>query len=162
VYNVTTPAPTQNGTPPRPAILPPLPPEPAPIFSIGFILFAILAIGGAGLGGALQSGKLTLGQFSHAAHAAVSAVAPAPAKVPPPPAGTFVVTSILLGQPSIAIINGKSQAEGAAVDAPGVTGWKVSRILDGVVWMKNGVTLAPIPLTLPGIKPLDDSLRPLN
>jgi hypothetical protein len=92
------------------------------------------------------------------AQAQVHAAAP----VAPLKAGAFVVTSISLGQPSIAIINGTSHAEGDPIEAPGVTGWKVMRIGDGTVWVQNGSTVAALPLTLPGIKPLDDELHPLN
>ena len=94
--------------------------------------------------------------------------APAPSAVPaaPPVAplnpGAFVVTSISIGQPSFAIINGTSRVEGDPVEAPGVTGWKVRQIVDGAVVLQNGSTVASVPLSTPGIKPLDDALHPLN
>jgi hypothetical protein len=95
----------------------------------------------------------------------VTSTAPRPAPVvtiPAPKAGTFVVTAISLGQPSFAIVNGKSRIEGDPVEAPGVTGWKVKQIVDGAVYLQNGATVTSIPLSLPGIKPLDDKLQPLN
>ena len=73
-----------------------------------------------------------------------------------------MVTSISLGEPSFAIINGRSLIVGDPVAAPGVTGWKVSRIVDGAVLLQNGSTFTSLPLSLPGIKPLDDQLHPLN
>ena len=154
-----------------------LPPEiddpPAPIFSVKFVIFAILVIGAAGVGGAVQSGKISLNQFFNASkpHVFVSAgVAPsahpapaaAAAPVPALKPDAFVVTSISIGQPSFAIINGTSRLQGDAVEAPGVTGWKVRQILDDSVVLQNGSTLATLPLSAPGMKPLDDQLHPLN
>ena len=131
-----------------------------------FVILAILIIGAAGVGGAVQSGKLSLNKYfstSKPATQAKSSAAPA-ASVTPLKPGVFVVTAISLGQPSYAIINGKSRVEGDDVEAPGVTGWKVNRIMDGVVWLQNGKAFTPLPLTvqMPGIKPLNDQLHPLN
>jgi hypothetical protein len=153
---------------PRYVSLPPeRDPEPASWLSAKFIIFAILVIGAAAVAGSLKSGKLTLPGYFHANKATAQArpsAAPAASAAPVAPLkpGAFVVTSISLGQPSFAIINGQSRIEGDPVEAPGVTGWKVKRIVDGAVWLQNGTTLAPLPLSMPGIKPLDDELHPLN
>jgi len=144
-------------------------PEPASGVSAGFIIFAVVLIGAAGIAGSVNSGKLNLNKYLSlskppaqvAAPAAVPVAAPA-APVAPLKPDAFVVTSISLGQPSIAIINGTSRIEGDPIEAPGVTGWKVKRIVDGAVWLQNGATVASLPLTLPGIKALDDNLHPLN
>ncbi len=85
-----------------------------------------------------------------------------PAPVAPLKPDTFTVTSISIGQPSIAIINGISRAEGDPVEAPGVTGWRVRQILDDTVILQNGPTQTTLPISTPGIKPLDDQLHPLN
>jgi len=149
--------------------------EPASGFSGLFILFAVLVIGAAAVAGAVKSGKLNryfsvpkpaaqaqaaqaaqTGQAIDVIHAAL-AIPPAPLKP-----NTFVVTSISLAQPSFAIINGQSRTVGDPVAAPGVTGWKVMRIVDGTVLLQNGPTVASLPLSLPGIKALDDQLHPLN
>jgi len=92
---------------------------------------------------------------------AENAAGPAPSVVTLDP-NTFVVTSISIGQPSFAIINGTAKVVGDAVEASGVTGWKVSQIEDGTVWLQNGASLAALHLSTPGIKALDDNLRPLN
>jgi hypothetical protein len=137
----------------------------APSRPIAFTIFAIVVIGGAAIGGLFKSGKLKLDQFFHTAKpVAVQAAAPIPHSAPaaPPKPGAFVVTSISLAQPSYAIINGVSHTEGDPVEAPGAPGWKLNRILDGAVWLQNGSTVVAIPLTTPGIKPLDDELHPLN
>jgi hypothetical protein len=153
-----------------------LPPEreaAAPVFSAGFVIFAIFVIGGAGLGGAVQSGRISLNRFFNAPKAVVrqapvqtvarhAAPAPSAAPVPPLKPGTFVVSSISIGAPSFAIINGISRVEGDPVEAPGVTGWKVRLIVDGAVVLQNGSTLTSLPLSTPGIQPLDDQLKPLN
>ena len=135
--------------------------EPAPGVSAKFIVFAILLIAGAAIAGCFQSGKLSLTMFSKKPGLAGTASATV-ATVPPPKDGTFVVTTISVGQPSFAIINGTSHVEGDALEAPGVTGWKVRQIEDGAVVVQNGATLASLPLSTPGIKPLDDELHPLN
>jgi len=92
----------------------------------------------------------------------VVAAAPTATPVPPLKPDAFVVTSISMGQPSIAIINGTSRVEGDPVEAPGVTGWKVSRIVDGAVVFQNGSALATVLLSTPGLNPLNDQLHPLN
>ncbi len=91
----------------------------------------------------------------------VAKAAPA-APVPPLNPKAFTVTSISIGQPSIAIINGVSRVAGDPVEAPGVTGWKVRQILDDAVILQNGATQATLPLSTPGINPLNDQLHPLN
>jgi hypothetical protein len=154
-----------------------LPPEPdeAPdrFFSAKFVIFTILVIGGATAGGLVQSGKISLHQILPIQKAPVQASAPkaapsapraAPTAVPVPPLkpDTFIVTSISIGQPSFAIINGISRVEGDPVQAPGVTGWKVSRVLENAVLLQNGSAFASLPLSTPGLKPLDDALHPLN
>ena len=173
---------------PAPTTLPSFPPfksatyepaEPSSWLSPGFIIFALLLIGAAAFIGSVKSGKLNLNKFfnvpapaalarpsaapssptTRSAPAASSVRAPAIAPLKP---GAFVVTSISLGQSSFAIINGKSRLEGDPIEAPGVTGWKVKRIVDGAVWVQNGSVVTPLPLSTPGIKPLDDQLRPLN
>jgi len=159
--------------------LPPEIDEPSePLFSIKFVIFAVLVVGAAAVGGSVQSGRVSLNRFFNVPAATAPApvqpvpatkalaphAAPAPSAAPIPPLkpDTFVVTSISLGQPSIAIINGSSHVEGDPVEAPGVTGWKVRQIVDGAVVLQNGSTLATLPLSTPGIKPLDDELHPLN
>lgn len=160
-----------------------LPPEidddPEPLFSVKFVIFAVLVIGAAAIGGAVQSGKISLNQYfntpkaamfvsagvtpaAHAGPGAGAKTAPTPVPAPPLKPDAFVVTSISIGQPSFAIINGTSRLQGDPVDAPGVTGWKVRQILDDSVILQNGSTLATLPLSAPGIKPLDDQLHPLN
>ena len=100
---------------------------------------------------------------AHVPTVAEKIAAAVPAKpIAPPKEGTFVVSSISLGQPSIAIINGQSRVQGDPVEAAGVTGWTVSQITEDAVVLRNGVTLASIPLATPGIKPLNDELHPLN
>lgn len=142
--------------------------EPASGLSAGFIIFAVLLIGAAAVAGSLKSGKLNLNKFFNVPPTAVaqgvrSAIAiPVAIPVAALKQDTFVVSSISLGQTGFAIINGQSRVEGDPVDAPGVTGWKVKRIGDGMVWLQNGSTLTSIPLSTPGIKPLDDQLHPLN
>jgi hypothetical protein len=163
-----------------------LPPEidlPDPIFSVKFVVFAIFVIGAAAVGGAVQSGRISLDRLppnpffnapkavaapAQAPVAAAAAPAPhvapaaTPAPVPPLKPDTFVVTSISIGAPSFAIINGTSRVEGDPVEAPGVTGWRVRQIVDGAVVLQNRSTLATLPLSTPGFKPLDDELHPLN
>jgi hypothetical protein len=82
--------------------------------------------------------------------------------VPPLKPGAFIVTSISLSPPAFAIINGRSRIVGDTVEAPGVIGWKVARVMDGAVILQNGGSFATLPLTAPGLKPLDDELKPLN
>ena len=170
--------PSTNLPPPPAKTYVSLPPESdpaAPVFTAGFVIFAILVIAAAAVGGAIQSGRLPLSRFFNTpkatvqaaaqtivAHVAHAAPTPAAAPVPPLKPDTFVITSISVGQPSFAIINGVSRVEGDAVEAPGVTGWKVRLIVDGAVVLQNGSTLTSLPLTTPGIKPLDDQLHPLN
>lgn len=111
----------------------------------------------------MQTGKLTVAQLTGASKPVTTPSPSAIAKpAPTPKPGTFVVTSISLGHPSYAIINGISRTEGAPVEAKGVTGWKVSRITDGGILLMNGSAVYPIRLSLPDIRPLNDSLRPLN
>jgi hypothetical protein len=151
-------------------------PDPERFLSAKFVIFAVLVISAAGLGGAAQSGRISLTRLFHAkaavqaqaagaplaAPVATGARAPAAAPVAALNPGTFVVTSISIGQPSFAIINGTSRVEGDAVEAAGVAGWKVKQIVDGAVVLQNGSTVASVPLSTPGIKPLDDSLHALN
>ncbi|MGA3169935.1 MAG: hypothetical protein ABSE62_02880 [Chthoniobacteraceae bacterium] len=166
--DVQTPA--KQPVQPAPVIVPyspPVEPEPRSGFSALFIIFAVLVIGGAGIAGAIQSGKISVnGLFKAAKTAAPSIAAALPsfhmAPVMPPKPGTFTVTSISLGQPSYAIINGQSRTVGDPAPAPGVFGWKVGRIEDGRVWLQNGATWFAVPLTEPGLKPLDDTLNPVN
>jgi len=155
---------------PAPVVVPYCPPpepEPRSVFSVPFIIFAVFVIGGAGIAGAIQSGKISTNRLFKAAKAAAPSIASAlpalhTAPVMPPKAGTFTVTSISLGQPSYAIINGQSHAVGDPVQAPGVSGWKVGRIDDDRVWLQNGSTWSAVPLTEPGLNPLNDTLHPLN
>lgn len=148
------------------------PDEPAAGLSPVFILFAVFLVGAAAVAGSVKSGKLNLNRFFNvpqsgaqanpAPIAAPRAAAKPAAPAPPLKPDTFVVTSISIGQPSFAIINGTSRVEGDPVEAPGATGWKVKRITDGEVLLQNGSTITTIPLSAPGIKPLDDQLHPLN
>jgi hypothetical protein len=156
--------------------LPPEIEEPKPpLFSAKFVIFAIFLVGAAAIAGSVKSGRISLNRYFNVPGAIAPAQAPAPqtpahqsaptapaAPVAPLKPDAFVVTSISLGQPSIAIINGTSRVEGDAVEAPGVTGWKVKQIVDGAVVLQNGSTLTTLPLSTPGIKPLDDELHPLN
>jgi hypothetical protein len=109
-----------------------------------------------------------------AAHAAPAAVA-VPAKVAPAaliaatpappisfPAKTFVVSSISIGNPSIAIINGISRVKGDLVETDSVKGWTVRQIRENAVVLQNAATLETIPLSTPELNPLDDTLKPLN
>jgi len=160
----TLPKPAPNAAPGYTSLPAQTDSEPASGLSAKFIIFAIVVVGAAGLAGSLKSGKLTLNRFFNVPKviAQAKALALPAAPVAPLKPGAFVVTSISLGQPSFAIINGESRTEGDPVEAPGVTGWKVKQIVDGAVWLQNGSTVASLPLTLPGIKPLDDQLHPLN
>ncbi|HEX4083745.1 MAG TPA: hypothetical protein VHY22_02450 [Chthoniobacteraceae bacterium] len=140
----------------QPIILPPE--QPKPVSPLWFVLLAVVLIACAAVAGLLHSGKISLdkilGRKPAVAHAAST---PAPLK-----AGAFVVTSISVGRPSYAIINGVSHAEGDTLSAPGATGWRVRRIDDAVVWVQNGMTVTSIPLTTMALKPLNDTLHPLN
>jgi len=142
--------------------------ETTPIYSLRFIIVSILILAVAGIGGLLQTGRLTVAQLTGAAQAAATpspAAHAVPAAAPPAPTpkpGTFVLSSISLGHPSYAIINGVARTEGAPVTAPGVTGWKLSRIMEGGILLMSGTTVFPIRLTVPDIRPLDDNLHPLN
>jgi len=156
----------------EPEILPDQPgqPEPEPLLSAKFIIFALVVISAAVFAGSLKSGRISLNRFLNAPKVAGHATplpAPSVSKVPstpavPPKAGTFVVTSISLTPPSFAIINGVSRVEGDPVDSTGTSGWKVRRIMDDSVVLQNGATFASLPVTTPGLKPLDDQLHPLN
>jgi len=166
-----------------------LPPEEAPkaepLLSVRFIIFTIVVIAAAIFAASVKSGRVSLDHFFNApkpgaqAPAAGHSASVAPAATPAPPVtnavqavaalvapslppDTFVVSSISIGQPSFAIINGVSRVEGDPVEAPGVTGWKVRQITEDAVLLQNGSTVTPVPLSAPGIQPLDDSLKPLN
>jgi hypothetical protein len=103
---------------------------------------------------------------SPAAVAAKAAPSPLiPATPPPPksfPASTFVVSSISIGNPSFAIINGVSRLKGDLVETDTVKGWTVRQIVENAVVLQNGEALETIPLSAPELKPLDDTLKPLN
>lgn len=150
-------------------------PDPEPFFSARFAIFAILVIGAGAAGGSIQSGRISLSQYFNRPKAQAQAAAttatnpkahgsPAPSATPAPAfkPDTFIVTSISIGEPSFAIINGISRVVGDHVEAPGAAGWKVRQIVDGAVVLQNGPTLVSLPLSAPGIKPLDDVLHPLN
>jgi hypothetical protein len=168
--NTQTPsAPTQNA--PKQYVS--LPPEkaPEPFLSGKFVAFAIFVISIAAGAGLVQSGRISVAKYIDTRKVAavapfVAAIIPKSAQVPAvpaPPAGTFTVTSISIGDPSFAIINGVSRSVGDPVDTNGVTGWKVKQIGDEVVVLQNGTTVTSVPLTIPdGLKPLDDSLHPVN
>lgn len=132
----------------------------------GFAILATVLIAVAAVGGAVKSGKISLnGLFGKAKSGTPEFVSVQSTQVAHPQAlqpGTFVVTSISLTEPSFAIINGISRAVGAPLEAPGVTGWKVARIMDGSVVVQNGATYTTLPLTTPEMKALDDNLKPLN
>ena len=155
---VTEPRPVSYQAPCTPYV------EPEPMFSTKFIIVAVLVIGAAVVAGVFESGKLNLQQFMPSKGAVLQTlpVTVQLAAVPLPKPGTFTVTAISLGQTGFAIINGKSRLVGDALEVPGVTGWKVKQILDGAVLIQNGPTVASLPLTLPGMKPLNDQLHPLN
>jgi hypothetical protein len=166
--------------------------RPEPFLSMRFVIFAVLVIALAIAAALLKTGKGSLNDFfsapkpvpqstpaapqpkakpamtvvqakSPAIPAAIHSVAVAsPKPAEPPKPGTFVVTSISLSQPSFAIINGKARFVGDNVEVPGATGWKVSQIADGFVYLQNGTTFTTLPLNTPSIKPLDDQLKPLN
>lgn len=169
----------ETQSPPTPAAVAPktyvsLPPqieEPAPFFSAKFIVFSIFVLGAAALAGSIQSGKISLNKYLRMVKAEALApasgappAAPAPAASPVPlfKPDTFVVTSISMGDPSFAIINGVSRTVGDPVEAPGVTGWKVRQIGNGKVWFQNGSSVESVALTAPGLNPLNDQLHPLN
>jgi hypothetical protein len=156
--------------------------EPEAFLSARFVVFTVFVMSAAVFGGLLQSGKLSTHRTVAVAKPAIvpgvpqvaaakptipTAAAhhvalPPPASAPPPKPDAFVVTTISLGQPSIAIINGVSHAEGDILNAPGAKGWRVRKIMDGAVILQNGTTLATIPGSFPSLKPLDDQLHPLN
>jgi hypothetical protein len=171
-----------------------LPPEPEaapkPFLSVGFVIFSVVVIGAAGLGGAVQSGRISLDRFFNApqtigsgslsfapsapgAHAAPKApvLPPPPPSAPAPsvpaapksfPPKTFVVSSISIGNPSFAIINGVSYTKDKEVQSDTVKGWIVRQITENSVILQNGDTAETVPLNSPDLKPLDDTLQPLN
>jgi hypothetical protein len=152
--------------------LPPDIPVPEPIFSIRYVLFVICVMTVAvvlGLHGKIpfiNSGpdhKPGTPEFVSATMAAFHAApSQAATPIPPPPPGTFIVTSLSAGPSGFAIINGHSYGVGDAVADPGASGWTIREIEDGDVILQNGATVTAIPLTDPGLKPLDDTLHPLN
>jgi hypothetical protein len=154
-------------------VLPPEIVEPAPFFSAKFMLFTVVVMTVAvalGLHGGIsfihfgKSGAPTA--QAPGAMAAIAALVskPAPAAPPVPPLNTaaLAVTSISMGEPSFAIINGVSRTVGDSVDAPGAPGWKIKAITEGTVLLQNGTSVATLQLSDPGLKPLNDDLHPLN
>jgi hypothetical protein len=95
------------------------------------------------------------------AAAPVGAATPIPAPKSFPP-DTFVVTSIAYGNPSYAIINGFSYENGQEVKNDSVKGWIIRQITENSVILQNGDSLETVPLSTPKLKPLDDTLQPLN
>jgi hypothetical protein len=151
-------------------VLPPEIVEPAPFLSAKFMLFTVVVMTVAvalGLHGKLPfihfSKTSTPGEQASGPVAAIAAMVSRPApSAPPLNTSALVVTSISLGQPSFAIINGVSRTVGDSVDAPGVTGWKIKAITEGTVLLQNGTSVASLTLSDPGLKPLNDDLHPLN
>jgi hypothetical protein len=147
--------------------------EPAPFLSVKFILFTLVVMTASialGLHGKIPSIPFNIpfiktaapaAQTQPVAPAATANAAPA-APVPPLNPAAFTVTSISLGQPSFAIINGVARSVGDSVDSPGVTGWKVKNIMEGTVLLQNGSSFATLTQSTPGINPLNDTLHPLN
>lgn len=168
----------ETQTTPRPPaeknyiVLPPEIVEPAPFFSAKFVIFTVVVMTAAvalGLHGAIlfshfRKTGAAAAQAPGPMAAIVALVKPAPSAPPVPPLNTaaFVVTSISLGQPSFAIINGASRTVGDSVDGPGAVGWKIKAIMEGTVLLQNGTSFATLTLTDPGLKPLNDDLHPLN
>jgi hypothetical protein len=93
--------------------------------------------------------------------APVAAAVPiaAPKSFPP---DTFVVTSIAIGSPSYAIINGFSYEIGQTVNSDTAKGWFIRQITGNSVVLQNGDSVETVPLSTPKLKPLDDTLQPLN
>jgi hypothetical protein len=90
---------------------------------------------------------------------------PQPVKIPLPPIrpGTFKVTSILLADQRLAVINGKELSEGDPVPVSGQPGWKIAQIRDDSVVLDYYGNLVGVGLTIldsPG--PLNDQLQPLK
>jgi hypothetical protein len=96
------------------------------------------------------------GSLAKPVNAALALIAPT---FPP---DTFVVSSISIGNPSFAIINGVSRFKDSLVETDTVKGWTVRTITENSVVLQNGRTLKTIPLSAPKLKPLDDTLQPLN
>jgi len=132
-----------------------------------FLAFGVIVIGASIVGGLYQTGNLALPWLNLHTTASgnhFTSVAPSAPSAPVPPLKTesYVVTSISIGQPSIAIINGKSRAEGDPLDETEAKGWIIKRITEDAVLVQNGSATATLPLSSPDLKPLDDTLHPLN
>jgi len=114
----------------------------------------------------VASGGSVVAPVIKAVSPVIAAIIPKAVRAPAAPLpspDTFKVTSISMGDPSIAIINGISHAVGDEVNAPGVSGWKVKQIGEDAVVLENGSTDMTVPLSMDdGLKPLDDGLHPLN
>lgn len=99
------------------------------------------------------------------AQAATAAVVAKPSPPPLPtafPPDTFVVSSISIGQPSFAIINGISRVKNELVETDKVKGWTVRQINGDSVVLQNDGVLETVPLNTPKFNALDDTLKPLN
>jgi len=78
-------------------------------------------------------------------------------------ASRFVVTSILMGTPSLAVINGRTYKEGSLVSPSKLLklasttallteSVRLARILDGVVFLQTGDETIPVPLSRPQLR----------
>jgi hypothetical protein len=143
-------------------------PDPEAFLSAKFVIFAIIVISAAAVGGSVQSGRISLNRFFPAKAAvqapAASAVPAAPGAPAAHAAPAAVAVPVAALNPDAVVVTSisTSRVVGDAVEAPGVTGWKVKQIVDGAVLLQNGATVTSVPLSTPGIKPLDDTLHSLN
>ncbi|MES2569139.1 MAG: hypothetical protein V4710_03685, partial [Verrucomicrobiota bacterium] len=87
------------------------------------------------------------------------------AKVPILDENSFKVTSIMLGSPSLAIINGRTYSEGEFIRIPKSSPMAGARILvrrihDGLVQLQAGTQQLPVKLTRPepGAKKYEEEL----
>jgi len=93
------------------------------------------------------------------AQVAAATSVPVPKSFPP---DTFVVTSISLGNPSYAIINGFSYETDEEVNSNTAKGWFIRQITENSVILQNGDSIETVPLSTPKLQPLNDTLQPLN
>lgn len=110
-----------------------------------------------------------IGWVKQTGQSTIQSVASAPVEMKFDP-DKYSVTSILLGRPSLAVINGKSYGEGEFIrngrskGAPAMAKVQVRQIADGQVILASGDQTAAIPLRRPQLSEhkSDDDLVPLS
>ena len=78
---------------------------------------------------------------------------------------SFKVTSILLGNPALAVINGRAYSEGEFLRLPKTAGplrVRVQRIADGMVMLQHDKQALNVPLFRPELEPKAQELEVLN